>query len=389
MSKLLIISHTRHYRSGDQLVGWGPTVRELDYLARLFDEVVHVAPLHADPAPASMLPYAAPNLRLHAVNPAGGDGLADKLGILRLAPAYRRAFDAELADADAVHVRCPANISLIALLHLMRRTPKRPCWYKYAGNWQPSGPEAWSYRLQRRLLRGGRHAGAVTVNGRWSDQPAFIHSFNNPSLTQTELAEGCRAAQQKRLDAPLSLLFVGRLETAKGVGRLLHIAQELALRGLAFGVDFVGDGPERAVFEAQAERLGLSRQVRFHGWLPRPALAEFYRRAHFFVLPSSASEGWPKVLSEAMAYGTAVVASTVSSIPQVLRETGAGTAVVPDNIVGFADAICGYVQSPDRWRAASTAGTRAAYQFSYDYYLQRVQALFQDTWQMTLPVHTL
>ncbi len=383
MNKLLVISHTPHYRAGDRVAGWGATVRELDHLAMLFDTLVHVAPLYAEAAPASALPYAAPNVRLHAVAPAGGDHLADKLGIVRRAPSYRRAIDAELADATAVHVRCPANISLIALLHLLRRRPARPSWFKYAGNWLPDGPDPWSYRLQRRLLLSGRHEGVVTVNGRWPDQPAFVYSFHNPSLTQAEIVAGGRAAQHKTLAAPLSLLFVGRLEAAKGTGRALEIAAELAARGVDFRFDFVGDGPERAAYEAWADAHGLAERVCFHSWQPRPALAAFYGRAHFFVLPS-ASEGWPKVLSEAMAYGTVVVASAVSSIPQILEQTGAGTAVAVDDVAGFADAICGYVQAPARWQAASLAGAAAAPWFSYDTYLKRVQALFEDNWNMTL-----
>jgi len=40
--KLLIISHTPHYLQEDQVQGWGSTVMEIDQLASLFDEVVHL-----------------------------------------------------------------------------------------------------------------------------------------------------------------------------------------------------------------------------------------------------------------------------------------------------------------------------------------------------------
>lgn len=76
--RLLIVSHTAHFRSGDRVVGWGPTVRELDYLAALFDEVVHVAVGYPDAAPASALPYAAGNVRVRLVAPAGGKRCATR-----------------------------------------------------------------------------------------------------------------------------------------------------------------------------------------------------------------------------------------------------------------------------------------------------------------------
>ena len=54
--RLLIVSHTPHYRAAGQLVGWGPTVRELDHLAELFAEVVHVAPVYDGRRRAALWP---------------------------------------------------------------------------------------------------------------------------------------------------------------------------------------------------------------------------------------------------------------------------------------------------------------------------------------------
>ena len=102
--RLLIVSHTPHYRRDGQPVGWGPTVRELDYLAELFDEVTHVAVAYDEPAPASALAYGAPNVRFRPVPPAGGDSLRAKAGILAAYPAYARVIGDELRRADAVHV---------------------------------------------------------------------------------------------------------------------------------------------------------------------------------------------------------------------------------------------------------------------------------------------
>ena len=72
-------------------------------------------------------------------------------------------------------------------------------------------------------------------------------------------------------------------------------------------------------------------------------VAKFYSPAHFFLLPSSSSEGWPKVLSEAMAYGVVPIASSISSIPQILREAGSGKTFPPDKIISFVNAILGYI----------------------------------------------
>lgn len=383
--KLLIISHTPHYRDqSGRLVGWGPTIREIDYLARIFTEVVHIAPLHKEPAPASSLPYQSANLSLRAVHPAGGEGLGDKLNILKCSGQYAKIIIQELTKADVVHVRCPANLSLLALLLLAGfRNP--PCrWVKYAGNWRPGGPEPWSYKLQRWWLEKGLHKGIVTVNGRWPDQPSHVFSFYNPSLTQAEAEQAAAAATSKELRLPVYLLFVGRLEAAKGVGVALQVARTLLGGGLKFEFHLVGDGPERPVFERYVQQNGLSSCVHFHGWQPRPALAEYYTQAHFLIFPSSASEGWPKVLSEAMAYGVVPLAGAVSSIPQILAETGAGMALPPHDPKSYLVAMMDYIKHPEKWQEASLAGMKAALRFTYERYLENVKEIFSRHYGLSI-----
>lgn len=374
--RFLIVSHTPHYRLGGEIVGWGATLREIDYLATLFDEVVHVAPLHDEPAPASSLPYTAANVCLVPVRPAGGAGLQAKLGILAAWFDYARVIVGELRRTDAVHVRCPANISLLALLLLtLRRRPEKR-WIKYAGNWQPVGPEPFSYRFQRWLLTKNRVRARVTVNGSWPGQPEHVASFVNPCLTEDEISGGIRATELKRLDSIISLLFVGRLESEKGVLRILDICGLLKGKGVAFRMDLVGDGPQRAFFEQEAEKSGLGGKIIFHGWLTRSALNPLYKRAHFFLLPSD-SEGWPKVLSEAMAYGVVPLASNVGSISQFLGEFGTGRCFPPSEVAAYAEAIEDYLRNPARWSEESGKACNAAARFTYQGHLERVRNLLE------------
>lgn len=270
--KLLIISHTPHYRKGDEIVGWGATLREIDHLAQVFDEVVHVAPLHSEPAPQSSLPYSARNIRFRAVSPAGGDTLRQKVTILLYILQYIATIREEMKRVDIVHVRCPASISLIALLVLMFSPTPKYRWVKYAGNWHPTEKEAWSYTLQRWILQKNLHRGVVTVNGRWECQPKHVYSFFNPCLTQEDRAGGMEIAYQKKLTLPYHLLFVGRLDSAKGVGKILEICAKLYQKKLPFQLDLVGDGPEKEKFERLALNLQISGITHFHGWQSRSAL---------------------------------------------------------------------------------------------------------------------
>jgi glycosyltransferase involved in cell wall biosynthesis len=372
--KIVVISDTPHYRRAGRIVGWGPTVRELDQLATLFDELVHVAPVSDETPTANALRYESSKIRVRPLRPSGGDRLVDKFGILSRAPEYLTIALSEMKDAEVVHLRCPASVSMMVafLLPFLRRPVKR--WIKYAGNWNPRDEEPVSYELQRRWLMKPWHRAVVTVNGNWPGQPAHVHAFLNPCLSDEELATGKAAVAKKEFGYPVQLLFVGRLEPAKGVECALDVVTRLSRLGFAVELDLVGDGPSRFELERLARERGVSEHLNFAGWVPHGALAPHYAKAHLMLFPSR-SEGWPKVLSEAMAFGVVPVASRVSSIPEYLVRFDIGTVAEPDAVEGFVQGVLSYVNAPERWSSESPKAVRAAAQFTYSRYLENVQEL--------------
>jgi glycosyltransferase involved in cell wall biosynthesis len=374
--RLLVVSHTPHYRRAGKVVGWGSTVREIDELSGLFESVVHIAPLCSEPAPASAIPYQSHRVRLRAVAPAGGERFVDKLSIPLQYPGYASAILQEGRSADIIHVRAPANISLLALILLgvLRQPTVR--WVKYAGDWGRGRAEPMSYKFQRWWLAKGFHHGVVTVNGRFEGQPEHIRSFLNPCLTDEELAQGAKAGERKKLFEPVRLLFIGRIESAKGVDVCLEVMKQLKEAGVAAWLDVVGEGAETPQFEQRARNLGVTSCLKFHGGQPREALGCFYEAAHFILLPSD-SEGWPKVLSEAMAYGVVPIATAVGSIEQYLADFSAGRAIGSRDSTQFRQAIDDYLRSPARWREHSRNAVEAAQKFSYANYLRAVQELLE------------
>jgi glycosyltransferase involved in cell wall biosynthesis len=376
--RLLIISHTPHYYDNDTMQAWGATVREIDFLALYFDEVVHIAPIHQELSPDSSLAYQAKNIRICPVSPSGGETIRNKFAILLKIPEYIYSIVKEMKTADIVHVRSPSNISLVALFLLIFNKSSKVKWVKYAGNWHPTEKEAWSYTLQRWILQNNLHRGVVTVNGHWPRQPNHVHSFINPCLTQSERDTGIEVTRHKKLTIPYHLLFVGRLDSAKGVDRTLDICAKLQEKKLPFRLDLVGDGPKRRSFELLASELEISEKTHFHGWLPRFTLNQYYSDAHFIIFPSTSSEGWPKVLSEAMAYGVVPIASNVSSIPQILRDAKAGYAFSPNDIDHFVQAISDFSKNPSSWKSLSHAAVAAAGNFTYENYITAVKKILES-----------
>lgn len=381
--RLLVISHTPHYIQDGALSAWGSTARELDRLASLFGELVHLAPLYSGAPPKSSLPYQNEAIRFVPVAPAGGDGIGEKLTILGQIPTWLAIMRREISAADAIHVRCPAGISMIGLIAQKIWGGGKPCWVKYAGNWKPTGREPLSYRTQRFWLSRNFHRGVVSVNGKWKDQPSHVVTFNNPSYSAAELSQVTSSSAKKELCFPLRLLFVGRVEEEKGIGRVIEIADGLLQRGVDFHLDIVGDGSAKMNALRSAAECGLRDRIKFVGWKSRVEIEEYYRIAHFILLPS-ASEGWPKVLSEAMAYGVVPLASSISSIPSVLSEAGSGQTIPFEEIDTYVNTIISYTQDRSRWKIESHNATIAAGAFTYEKYLDAVTKLFYGTWKVKI-----
>ncbi len=372
--RLLIVSAWPHYRSFDGVVGLNPLTREIDYLADLFGHVRHVAPLHEGPPPAHTSRYQSDRVSVVPLKPSGAPGLLGKIDVLRRSPSYIRTIQSELAAADVVHVRCPSNVSFEALLLLRAARRKARCWVKYGANWRPSGSEPLSYRLQRMCLWNGWPRGVVTINGNWPGQPAHIHSFLNPSFSQQEAHVAASSTGHKHLDRPVRLVFAGRLSSGKGPVRALHVLAQLVRDGIDARLDFAGEGPLHETLRRLTGELGLDGKVGLPGWLPQAQLRSLYQQAHFAVLPS-ASEGWPKVLSEAVAFGAVPIAGAVSCIPQVLDQIGTGVAVPFHDVDAFAAAITRFVRDPARWDAHRRNGYGSAHLFTYEAYIDRVRRI--------------
>lgn len=383
--KLGIISATPHYRTDTGTwVGHGATVREISQLATLFDSVRHLGFFYESGIPSSALPYTSDRVHFTPVTAVGGKRCSDKSRIIRQIPSYARAIRELVAASDMIHIRAPASISMLAIvLHALNRKPK-PHWIKYAGNWSPKNREAASYTVQRRLLRRPAPRTIVTVNGLWQHQPRHVVSFLNPCLTQAELDEGGAAAAAKSLEFPVRLLFVGRLDTAKGALRAIHVRRKLEALSIPSVLDLAGDSPSRDHVVTAAKQDGD--RVRIHGELSREDLGKLYRLAHFFVLPTQSSEGWPKVISEAMAYGGIPICSDVSSIAQYLGALQIGQTHSFDDLDGFAASIRRYVERPEQAAKECAAAARAARSFSYAAYLDAVRALTQHLVDPSAPL---
>lgn len=133
------------------------------------------------------------------------------------------------------------------------------------------------------------------------------------------------------------ILYVGMMRPYKNIGGLIRAYSRLSMRN-RFRLVIVGKKDNRYYpeFMKLATELGLKKDVIFTGYVEEEELPYFYSGAHLFVLPSF-REGFGIPILEAMACGTPVVASSSSSLPEVVGD--AGLMASPDDIDSLAAAI--------------------------------------------------
>lgn len=227
-------------------------------------------------------------------------------------------------------------------------------------------------------------------------QPARVHVIHNgidpDEYSRTE-AKDALTRHGIDHDRPY-LLFVGRITRQKGIIHLVNAIPEIdpglqiVLCAGAPDTPEIGREMERRVAEVSAARPGV---IWIREMLPRPEVIQLYNHAAVFCCPS-VYEPFGIINLEAMACETAVVASAVGGIPEVVvpEETGLlvdprlehGTFEPADPQAfssGLAAAINRLARDPDlRTRMGRNGRRRAVEQFSWDAIAQRTVELYRS-----------
>lgn len=160
------------------------------------------------------------------------------------------------------------------------------------------------------------------------------------------------------------LLFVGTLEPRKNINNLLKAFSLLPenLRG-QYRLKLVGkNGWGKENYPATVRELNLQDRVDFMGYVEEEKLPELFSRAMLFVY-LSLYEGFGLPVIEAMAFGTPVVASNTSSLPEVLGDQD--LLVEPNDPVRIATIMGKLLRNPDYWEKVSRESFERAKTFCW------------------------
>jgi len=173
------------------------------------------------------------------------------------------------------------------------------------------------------------------------------------------------------------LLGVGRMVYKKGFDTIIQAMPMVSSAHLVL----IGEGGQRAEWEALAQKLGVDKRVHFVGNVPRHEILTWYNLADIFVMPSvkRPADGLNVCVVDAMACGKPVVATNIAGNPLVVRDGDNGFLVPEQRPELLAAALNRLIADPQlRQRFGERSRERVVEEFSWKSLARRYGKLFED-----------
>lgn len=300
------------------------------------------------------------------------DRLRERPWMAALLPGYLAAGSAAAADLgrerpDIVHVHWPMPHALFGAA--MRwgaggRTAVVSSYYSVEINWVRRRMP-WLGRFLAWTVRSADAVTAISTSTARAvqeveDRPVAVVPYGaalgEPTVSPTPALSDA--------DAPLRVLFVGRLVRRKGVEVLVRALARLNHHRAADLV-VVGTGEREGSIRRTAAEEGVADRVHLVGFLDEERLAREYASCDLFVLPAVVdergdTEGLGVVLLEALAYERPVVASAVGGIVDIVEDGESGWLVGPGDSDVLARRLLEVASRPEQARAVARRGRELA-----------------------------
>jgi glycosyltransferase involved in cell wall biosynthesis len=193
---------------------------------------------------------------------------------------------------------------------------------------------------------------AALCYGQTQDECRMIEKYGGRSKFQPN---GCDvseffpdpAAQRNKTVLTVTRLTNKQKRTSDLIRAMAELPEEWTL-------DIVGTGPSKPMLERLAADLKLSSRVRFHGFVGRTEVRDFFRRCGVYAMPSS-NEAVALAALEAMACGAAVVLSQIRAFEQLVTDGINGRLVSVGDVKGLAAGVL------DAWEHRESFGQAASH----------------------------
>ncbi|NAS29832.1 glycosyltransferase [Flavobacteriaceae bacterium R38] len=367
--RFLVITSAPTLKTENGYEAYGPYVYEMDIWFKYAKEITILCPT-SYPTDFFIKPFENQSINIIKAPYLETKTITGVLSLIWKIPFILFIITREMIRADHIHLRCPGNISLLGAV-IQVFFPKKKKTAKYAGNWDPKSKQPLSYRFQKWILSNTilTKKIKVLVYGEWPGQTKNILPFFTASYWKSEMEE----VIQREYDKKLIFLFIGTLSKGKRPLLTLQIIHELLKRGINCKLDVYGDGEQKEILIDFIKKNNLHTAIELHGNKNKEVVKAQLQKAHFLILPS-VSEGWPKVIAEAMFWGCMPISNSVSCIPWMLGEDERGV-LIPSDLDEIVNTLISEVNDTTRLQNKSNAAVKWSRKYTLDLFENKIKQI--------------
>lgn len=381
--KLIVVSHKLCWNSPNEpdfYLTDGGFPMQIKAISELFDATKVLVPCESLPNGAGVSPLIGHNLEICPLSVPKGADFRRKLNIPFWLLKNCSTIWREARQADAVHAPIPGDVGTIGIIIAL--ILRKPLFVRYCGNWfahRTAAQVFWQWMME--YFAGGRNVMLATGGGNAAPSP---RNRNIEWIFATSLGrEEIRNAAPKIFPAngKLKLMIACRQEKGKGTDIVIESLRLIVEKFPDATLDVVGDGSQIGNLKAQADDLNLNDKIKFHGKVKPARVIELMKKAHIFCYPT-ASEGFPKVVLEALACGLPVVTTRVSVLPQLVnRERG----ILLDRATAknLARAVDEIFSDAEIYQLMSAAAIAAAPEYTLENWRDLIGEVLRRSWQVS------
>lgn len=378
--KLAVISHKLCWPSDDSPTGYatdGGFPLQMEVISELFDATSVVVPSETAMA-AGLTSIKGCGVNVVPLSLPKGHGFSRKLRFPFWLLKNGKLIWRIVRHADAVHAPIPGDIGTIGMLCALIQ--RKPLFVRHCGDWMVQ--RTWAERFWKSSMEyfaGGKNV--MLVTGGASEAPSErnknIKWIFSTSLRSEQMQRNiCRTLPD---DGGLRIVIACRLEPRKGVDVVIQSMQLILKDFPKARLDVVGDGSQLARLRELSSSLGLNNVVRFHGKVEQKAVLDVLKLSHVFCFPTSASEGFPKAVLEALATGLPVVTTRVSVLPELIGR-GGGVLIDEPDAMHLSAAVRDICSDRSRYSGMSAKAIETALEYSLEGWQERIGEILRESW---------
>ena len=373
--KFGIITHAVHKIKDGQIYAYEPYVREMNLWAKHVDQILVLAPVSTDNISSIEIAYQHNNIKVIETPNFDITTVKNLFRSLLVMPIICWQIYKVMKQSDHIHLRCPGNIGLLGCI-VQILFPSKPKTAKYAGNWDPSSHQPITYKFQKWLLTNTFFTNniKVLVYGEWPNQTKNIVPFFTASYAKNEIEH----VSEKKLNSIVKFIFVGTFSKGKQPLLSVKTIEKLLSHNYDVQLDMYGEGSEFNSVKKYIHDKELSNRINLHGNKSKEIVKKAFQKAHFLIFISK-SEGWPKVVAEAMFWRCLPISTDISCVNYMLDFGNRGEILNPNSSVEeISEIILNYIHKEKSYQEKVLSAQQWSQNFTLNKLESEIKKIFKN-----------